>query len=63
MEKETKQLLKNSADKEKCVVCGALTDYSTETPIGGRAYYIEGAGQLCQKCYYEIYLKKQEKAE
>lgn len=60
MEKETKQVSQSDIQKDKCVVCGASTDYSVETPIGERAYYIEGAGQLCQKCYYEIYLKKQE---
>ena len=50
--KETKN------NRELCVVCGKDAGYTKETPISQRKNYIEGAGQLCQKCYTEIYVKK-----
>lgn len=37
--------------KEKCVICGVETPYDFETHIDLREFYIEGAGQLCRKCY------------
>ena len=40
---------------DKCVSCGELTMYPVETSIQERMYYVEGAGQLCEKCYKEIY--------
>ena len=43
--------------KEKCVNCGAETDVPVYQHIDQRKYYIEGAGQLCVKCYREIYEK------
>jgi len=42
---------------EKCVQCECDTPYLITTPIDERMYYIEGAGQLCEKCYHEIYEK------
>lgn len=42
---------------EKCVMCGNFTQYKYSTPIFLRKYYIEGAGQLCEECYNNIYLK------
>jgi len=35
---------------EECVVCGAKTPYTRETPIDERKDYIEGIGQLCSEC-------------
>ena len=43
---------------EKCIVCKNDTEYYTDTPIKNRQFYIETAGQLCQKCHYELYVKK-----
>ena len=37
---------------EKCVVCGARTNYSKEDPIDYRYGYVEGVGQFCFKCSY-----------
>lgn len=42
---------------ERCVICGKPTEYRADTPIGKRERYVEGAGQLCRKCYFEIYIK------
>ena len=49
---------KSDAPIEKCVVCGAETPYIFSTPISQRKYYVEYSGQLCQGCYYNIYIKK-----
>lgn len=53
---EDKELL-NDTRFEKCEVCGAVTDIPIDMPIQERKGYIEGAGQLCKKCYYELYVK------
>ena len=42
---------------EKCVVCGSKTENMFATPILKRQFYIEGVGQLCRECYYDIYIK------
>ena len=38
-----------------CVICGEETPYKTDTPIGMREHYVEGAGQLCERCWIRIY--------
>jgi hypothetical protein len=35
---------------EKCIICGIDTQYRFRTPIDFRYNYVEGAGQLCNKC-------------
>ena len=40
---------------ELCIRCGKETIYSTDTPITLRHYYVEGSGQLCETCFYELY--------
>lgn len=40
---------------EKCVFCEFDTNIPINTPIDERYFYIEGSGQLCEKCYREIY--------
>lgn len=44
--------------KEKCVLCGQETAYDFKTPITQREFYMEGAGQLCRRCFRELYLEK-----
>ena len=62
-----KNIIENVADTqqsavfdymEKCVICGSETPYRVSTPINQREFYVEGAGQVCQKCYYECYIRK-----
>lgn len=44
--------MKSQADEiELCVLCGAETTYFKSTHIDYRTGYIEGAGQLCLKCW------------
>lgn len=38
-------------EKEKCVLCGDETPYYPTVHIDYRYGYVEGAGQMCSKCY------------
>ena len=63
MENKIKNVVKTEQNKtnnpvEKCVLCGAEAPYRLSTPISQREFYVEGSGQICKKCYYEIYIKK-----
>lgn len=40
---------------EKCVLCGGDSGYKFGTPIEQRQFYVEGSGQLCQKCFDKVY--------
>lgn len=40
---------------ETCVCCGARMKVSKELEISKRKCYIEGAGQLCSRCFFELY--------
>lgn len=42
-------------EKEKCVLCGSITPYNKNDDISIRNYYVENAGQLCDKCFIDIY--------
>lgn len=57
---KTKPKRKNTvSDIDLCVFCGAETEYKKDTPIEKRYGYIKGAGQLCRKCYLELYGQQQ----
>lgn len=43
---------------EKCVLCDKSTDETVAMPVHLRKHYIEGAGQLCQDCYQNLYGNK-----
>lgn len=43
---------------EHCVLCGKQTYVRKCLPIEYRDGYIEAVGQLCRKCYSEVYGKK-----
>jgi hypothetical protein len=40
---------------EECVMCNEITDVKKTTHIDYRYFYVEGAGQLCKKCYDKTY--------
>lgn len=42
-------------ETEKCVVCNKDTGIPVTTDVTHRPTYIEGGGQLCGKCYNDIY--------
>lgn len=56
-EKETREIEETSVSGafEICVSCGKQTDIPREMDISERSFYIEGAGQLCKDCYYQLY--------
>ena len=37
--------------KDRCVICGCITEYDRFDHIDKRYHYVEGAGQLCPDCY------------
>ena len=41
--------------KELCIRCGKETEYDINTPVKVRRYFIEGAGQLCEDCFQDLY--------
>ena len=47
--------MKIATKKDKCVMCGAKTEYDEDVHIHNRKYYIEGAGQMCMPCHQRIY--------
>lgn len=46
--------------KDKCVICGQETAYDFKTPITQRAFYVEGAGQLCRGCFQKLYSERKD---
>lgn len=40
---------------ELCIRCVIPTPYHPNIPITIRRYYVEGSGQLCEKCFYELF--------
>lgn len=48
-------------EKERCVRCGKQTPYDINTPITTRLFFIEGAGQLCEACWNQLWPTKEEK--
>lgn len=53
-----KQSIRKTDMIEYCVICGKETEYTRETPIDKRIGYVDGAGQLCRKCYMDTYQYK-----
>jgi hypothetical protein len=49
--------------KDLCISCETETEYSHDTSIEYREYYIEGAGQLCKDCHDNIINKLKEVAK
>ncbi|WP_296876974.1 sugar transferase [Thomasclavelia sp.] len=59
-ETENYSLLKEKT--EKCILCGSETNVSVDQYIGSRKHYIAGAGQLCEKCFNNLYRNKEKEA-
>lgn len=63
MENKIKNVVETEQNKEndpveKRVVCGEDTPYRFSTPINQREHYVAGSGRICQRCHYEIHIKK-----
>lgn len=46
---------KKASSLEICIVCGKITGVPKDKPVSERKTYMEGAGQLCENCCWEIY--------
>lgn len=46
---------KRRKQMERCVLCWRMTDVPQDTPLSHRRYYVQGQGQLCENCYYELF--------
>ena len=40
---------------EYCIICGAKTNELKSTPVSARRCYVQGCGQLCDRCCLELY--------
>jgi hypothetical protein len=49
--------------KDKCVMCKEETPHEETDHIDMRYHYVEGCGQLCAKCWKEVYPPKQPRHE
>ena len=43
--------MREKGEYDTCIMCGVETPYKRNVHIDMRTGYIEGAGQLCSKCY------------
>lgn len=41
--------------RERSIRCGRETEYEVSIPVTVREYYIKGSGQLCPRCFQELY--------
>lgn len=59
--KETANEFITASKTERCVICGKNTHVPIDLHIDLRSNYIEGAGQLCEACYKELYTRTKDK--
>ena len=51
-----KKHIKDEKDEyETCIICKCKTNIRRDQPIKDRYGYVEGAGQLCYRCYKKLY--------
>ena len=55
-----RMIVRRRKEIEYCVICHKPTKYTKDIPIDERQHYVEGAGQLCGKCFVEIYVRKRD---
>ena len=55
LERHSEEILRGGGMKERCIRCGKETEYDVSTPVTVRRWYVEGSGQLCEQCFYELY--------
>lgn len=53
--KDRRETQEDQSMNEICVRCGKETEYDINTPIEVRRWYVEGAGQLCEDCWYKLW--------
>ena len=56
--KRYEKIQKQKSIWEHCISCGEVVYIEKKEPIKNRFYYVEGAGQMCEKCYDYTYRTK-----
>jgi hypothetical protein len=41
--------------KDTCVACNGPSEENKSTNVTLRKFYVEGSGQLCRKCYFNVF--------
>lgn len=54
MNPKVRQHHRQEDEFEVCVACGRKTQIKKTESVTSRPYYIEGAGQFCSDCYFEL---------
>lgn len=49
-----------NTETDKCACADAIPASRRTRRFANRKYYIQGSGQLCNKCYIELYVHKSE---
>ena len=49
------EIVKDTAEYDACVNCGEETPYKVTDHVDVRGCYVGGRGQLCYKCWKDIY--------
>ena len=49
----------NNLIYEACILCGQKTNVLMEESVAERKNYVEGVGQLCERCYFRIISRKE----
>lgn len=52
---KSEQINSSPKGNEHCISCGIELNIPLDRDISLRSNYVEGAGQLCEKCYQSIY--------
>ena len=52
-------LFQKKNEFEKCVLCWKATDVPKTANIQDRAFFVEGVGQLCRRCWEKTYYAKE----
>lgn len=52
---QVKCMSSSEVEYDKCISCREETKEPISKHIDYRDFYVEGAGQLCEKCFLEIY--------
>ena len=46
-----------------CARCGKETEYDINTPLKVLRWYVEGAGQMCEDCWFKLWLTRAREEE
>ena len=47
--------MEEDLEKENCVCCDEQTQVKKNENVNNRNFYIEGVGQLCSECFFNVH--------